>query len=112
MDKTWMNSNRLSKEHDKGVWEFVKFAVAHAEDPIRMTCPGLGCCYGGQVDGDQLAPYLLWFGIDRSYTCWNFHGEQINGNVESRCNMKYASNDDCTNTYDYDRVEEIAEALE
>src|SRR4051812_35363033 len=40
------------------------------------------------------------------------HGEKSNGNAESRCNRKYASNDDCTDTYDCDRVEEIAEALE
>src|SRR3954471_23851390 len=112
MDKTWMNSNRLSKEYEKGVWEFVKFAVVHAEDPIRMTCPFLGRCYGGKVDENQLASHLLRFGIDRSYTCWNLHGEKSNGNVESRYNTTYASNNDCTDTYDYDRVGEIAKALE
>ena len=36
MDKTWMHSNRLSKEYENGVLEFVKFAVEHAKDPIRM----------------------------------------------------------------------------
>src|ERR1051325_465661 len=40
------------------------------------------------------------------------HGEKSNGNVELRDNMTYASNENCTDTYDYDRVEEIAEALE
>jgi hypothetical protein len=40
------------------------------------------------------------------------HGEKSNENVESGYNTTYASNDDCTDTYDYDRVEEIAEALE
>src|SRR3954462_231554 len=112
MDKTWMNSNRLSKQYEKGVWEFVEFAVAHSEDPLRMPCPCLGCCYGGKVDGKQLGSHLLRFGIDRSYTCSTMHGEKSNGNAESRCNRKYASNDDCTDTYDCDRVEEIAEALE
>src|SRR4051812_46247927 len=107
-----MKSNRFSKEYEKGVSEFVKFAVAHVEDPSGMTCPCLGCCYGGQVDAVQLASHLLRFGIDKSYTCWNFHGEKSNGNVESRYNTTYASNDDCTYTYDYDRVEEIAKALE
>src|ERR1051325_4373915 len=113
MDKTWMNSNRLSKEYEKGVWEFVEFAVAHSKDPLRMPCPCLGCCYaGGKVDGNQLGSHLLRFGIDRSYTCWTMHGEKSTGNAESSCNRKYASNDDCTDTYDCDRVEEIAEALE
>src|SRR3954470_13930761 len=77
-----------------------------------MPCPCLGCCYWGKVDGNKLASHLLQFGIDRSYTCWTMHGEKSNGNVESRCNTKYASNDVFTDTYDYDRVEEIAEELE
>ena len=107
-----MYSNRLSKEYENGVSKFVKFAIAHAKDPNRMTCPCLSCCYGSQVDAVQLASHLLRYGIDRSYTCWNLHGEKSNENVESGYNTTYASNDDCTDTYDYDRVEEIAEALE
>ncbi|KAI5429726.1 hypothetical protein KIW84_034344 [Lathyrus oleraceus] len=79
-----MSSNRLSREYENGVSEFVKFAVAHAEDPSRMICPCLGCCYGKRVDAVQLTSHLIRHGIDRSYTY----------------------------TYDCDRVEEIAEALE
>ncbi|KAI5402887.1 hypothetical protein KIW84_050473 [Lathyrus oleraceus] len=81
MDNTWMSSNRLSREYENGVSEFVKFVVAHAEDPSRMICPCLGCCYGKRVDAVQLTSHLMRHGIDR-------------------------------NTYDCDRVEEIAEALE
>ncbi|KAI5435130.1 hypothetical protein KIW84_021816 [Lathyrus oleraceus] len=84
MDNTWMSSNRLSREYENGVSEFVKFAVAHAEDPSRMICPCLGCCYGKRIDAVQLTSYLMRHGIDRSYTY----------------------------TYDCDRVQEIAEALE
>src|SRR3954469_16581480 len=112
MDKTWMRSNRLSKEYEKGVWKFVEFAVAHSEDPLRMPCPCLGCYYGDKVDGKQLGSHLLRFGIDRSYTCWTMHGEKSNGNSGSSCNRKYASNDDCTDTYDCDRVEETASVRE
>src|ERR1051325_3010610 len=72
----------------------------------------LYCCYGNRVEAVQLALYLIWCGIDRSYTCWNMHGEKSNGNVESGDKRTYVSNDDCTDTYDYHRVEEIAEALE
>src|SRR3954471_3406674 len=62
MDKTWMRSNRLSKEYEKGVWEFVEFAVKHSEDPLRMPCPCLGCCYGGKVDGKQLGSH--YYGLE------------------------------------------------
>ena len=107
-----MYSNRLLKEYENEVSEFVKFAVAHAKDPSRITCPCLGCCYGKRVDAVQLTSHLIRYGIDRSYTCWNLHGEKSNGNVESGDNRTYASNDNCIDTYHYDRFEEIAEALE
>lgn len=49
-------------------------------------------------------------GIDRSYTCWILHDEISNKNdIE---NMTYVSNEYGTETYNCDRVEEIAEALE
>ena len=109
-----MSANRLSKEYENGVLEFVKFVVQHVEDPSRMKCPCLGCCYVGRVDADGLKSHLLRHGIDRSYKCWIFHGEKINENVEPRgkSNTTYASDDKDTETYDCDRVEEIAEALE
>ena len=107
-----MSSNRLSREYENGVLEFVKFAVAHAEDPSRMICPCLGCCYGKRVDAVQLTSHLMRHGIDRSYTCWNLHGEKSNENVEPGDSTTYASNYSGADTYDCDRVEEIAEALE
>src|ERR1051325_11806791 len=91
MDKTWMRSSRLSDDYEKGGSEFVKFAVAHAKDPSRITCPCLGCCYGKRVDAVQLTSHLIRYGIDRSYTCWNLHGEKSNGNVESGDNRTYAN---------------------
>ena len=114
MDKKWMCADRLSKEYENGVLEFVKFAVEHAEDPNRMKCPCLGCCYVGRVDADGLKSHLLMRGIDRSYTCWIFHGEKSIENVEPgvKSNATYVSDDNATDTYDCDRVEEIAEALE
>jgi len=107
-----MSSNRLSREYENGVSEFVKFVVAHAEDPSRMICPCLGCCYGKRVDAVQLTSHLMRHGIDRSYTCWNLHGEKSNENVEPGDSTTYASNYSGADTYDCDRVEEIAEALE
>ncbi|XP_058735867.1 uncharacterized protein LOC131607939 [Vicia villosa] len=115
MDKKWMNADRLSKEYENGVLEFVKFAVEHVKDAGRMKCPCLGCCYGGRVDADGLKSHLLTHGIDRSYKCWIYHGEKINENVEpgEKSNTTtYAPDDNDTDTYDCDRVKEIAEALE
>src|ERR1051325_7131631 len=114
MDKKWMYVDRLSKEYENGVIEFVKFVVEHAEDSIKMKCLCLGCCYVGRVDAHGLKLHLLMRGIDQSYTCWIFHGEKSSENVEPgvKSNATYASYDNATDTYDCDRVEEIAKALE
>ena len=79
-----MSSNRLSKEYDNGLLDFVNFAVEHAENPSRMKCACLGCCYGGRVDAIGLESHLLRNEIDRSYRCRIFHGEKSNENVEPR----------------------------
>src|SRR3954462_1464960 len=63
MDKTWMNSNRLSKEYEKGVWEFVEFAVANSKDPLRMPCPCLGCCYAW-VRLTGISWDLIYYGLE------------------------------------------------
>ena len=76
-----------------------------------MKCPCLGCCYGGRVDAVGLESHLLRNGIDRSYTCWIFHGEKSNRNVEPGDSTTYASDDNGRDTYDCDCVEEIVEAL-
>ena len=77
-----------------------------------MKCPCLACCFWGLVDAVGLKSHLLRYGIDRSYTCQIFHGEKSNKNVEPGDSTLYASDDNGTNTYDCDRVEEIAEELE
>ena len=44
----------------------------------------------------------------------DIHGEKSNENVEpgEKSSMAYASDDKDINTYDFDQVEEIADALE
>jgi hypothetical protein len=45
MDRTWMSANRMSKEYQDGVKEFVRVAVAHAKnkskDTSKIICPCL-----------------------------------------------------------------------
>ena len=112
MDKKWMSGNRLSKEYENGVLELVKFSVEQAEDANRMKCSCLSCCFIGRVDAVGLQSHLLRHGIDWSYTCWIFHGEKSYEYVEPGDSTKYDSEDNDTDTYDCDRVKEIAEALE
>jgi hypothetical protein len=111
MDKKWMSANWLSNEYEKGVEEFVKFVVKHAKDPSRIICPCLGCCYGGRVNGGALESHLRMNGIDRSYTFWTMHGV-TSKNVDLENNSKYVSDEFNANTYDCDRFEDMADAVE
>ncbi|CAK8541771.1 unnamed protein product [Lathyrus sativus] len=64
MDRKWMFSNRASKEYEDGVQEFVRFAIAHAEDTSKIICPCLKYCYT-----DVSANVLSYFGyIINKYT--------------------------------------------
>ena len=76
MNRKWMSANRLSKEYENGVKEFVEFAVKNAKDPNRVVCPCLKCCFGKRVREDELKGDLVWNGTDQSYTCWIRHGEK------------------------------------
>lgn len=76
MDRKWISANRLSKEYEIGVKEFVEFAVKNAKDPNRVVCPCLKCCFGKRVREDELEGHLVCNGIDQSYTCWIRHGEK------------------------------------
>ena len=55
--------------------EFVRFAIAHAEDTSKIICPCLECCYT-DVSANVLEDHLICNGIDKSYTCWIMHGEK------------------------------------
>jgi len=107
-----MFAHRFSKEYENGVEEFVKFVVKHVTDRNRIIRPCLGCCYGKRVNGDLLQNYLLGNEIDRSYTCWTMHGEMSNNNVDLGNNETSESNEFDTNTFYYDRVDEIVDVVE
>ena len=75
MDRKWMRASRLSKEYEDGVDEFVRFTVEHANDPTKIICPCLKCCYGRQNAPHIVKDHLFCYGIDKSYTVWTRHGE-------------------------------------
>ena len=43
MDKSWIIKDRLSKEYEEGVGEFIKLALENATDPSRVHCPCRKC---------------------------------------------------------------------
>lgn len=59
-----MSASRLSKEYGDGVEEFIRFAVEHAENHIRIICPCLKCCYSKVVNAYEFEEHLVCNGID------------------------------------------------
>ncbi|KAK7349812.1 hypothetical protein VNO77_07526 [Canavalia gladiata] len=84
-----MFANRLLDEYENGVKKFIKLAVDHAENPDKIICPCLSCCYSRRINVAELKDHLVCYGIDQSYTCWTRH-----------------------DTYEGDRINDIANAVE
>ncbi|CAK8566392.1 unnamed protein product [Lathyrus sativus] len=111
MDRKWMFASRASKEYEDGVQEFVRFAIAHAEDTSKIICPCLKCCYT-DVNANVLEDHLICNGIDKSYTCWIMHGEKKTKSTK-RSNGRDKSNDFEQDTnYEFDLVEEFVNVIE
>ena len=54
----------MSEQYGKGVKEFIDFAVEHASDPTRISCPCLRCWFGKRISPRDLEDHLVCNGID------------------------------------------------
>ncbi|XP_074364110.1 uncharacterized protein LOC141704846 [Apium graveolens] len=89
MDSNWVKANRMSKEYKHGVNDFCKHVGKHAKDIRFIKCPCLKCLNIIEVDGlNKLKEHLMCEGIDKTYTCWTYHGE----NKGERRSSKFDSN--------------------
>ena len=65
MDQKWMSSDRCSREYRDGVKEFIRFASKHTNNPNKILCPYLSCCYGKKISPLDLLDHLVCYGIDQ-----------------------------------------------
>ncbi|XP_074336484.1 uncharacterized protein LOC141673635 [Apium graveolens] len=90
MDRKWVNADRLSKEYKNGVKEFCKHVAKHVRDRRFILCPCKKCLNIVEVDGlDKLEEHLVCEGIDKTYTCWTYHGEKKGERRASNLNSNY-----------------------
>ncbi|KAK7308273.1 hypothetical protein VNO77_41875 [Canavalia gladiata] len=108
MDRKWMSANRLSDEYENGVKFFIKFAIDHAENPNKIICPCLSCCYSKRISVTKLEDHLVCYGIDQSYTCCTRHGETR----DDSSNLGNQEMHENTNTYEDDQIDEIENTVE
>ena len=76
MDRSWMNTSRITEQYEHGVEEFLQFAQSKAQ-PMwgKYFYPCVKCGNGKRQIVDDIRTRLICEGIIRSYTKWIWHGE-------------------------------------
>ncbi|XP_021851352.1 uncharacterized protein [Spinacia oleracea] len=77
MDRKWMLARCNSDEYEKGVEEFITFAIDHAEDLSRILCPCINCNNMVRHHVEDVRIHLVVNGIIQTYKCWIKHGETL-----------------------------------
>ncbi|KAK1370775.1 hypothetical protein POM88_036867 [Heracleum sosnowskyi] len=105
MDRNWVNADRLSKEYKNGVRDFCEHVAKHVKDTRFILCPCQKCLNIVEVDGiAKLEEHLRCDGIDKTYTCWTYHGENKGEYSSSNMKSKYQS-EDIMDTYVFGHTE-------
>ncbi|KAM6544118.1 hypothetical protein CsatB_008565 [Cannabis sativa] len=77
IDKSWINnSNRLSNDYESGALAFVERARQFVDSRGLVKCPCNKCVNVEFQTIDVLESHLFVNGFLRSYTNWNWHGEE------------------------------------
>lgn len=86
MDRSWMNANRLSEVYQKGVEEFLEFALKKLpKNEGKFYCPCVKCLNGNRLQFEEIRNHLICYGICQTYTKWIWHGDSLNiTNVSER----------------------------
>ncbi|XP_021822084.1 uncharacterized protein LOC110763563 isoform X4 [Prunus avium] len=89
MDKTWMSKDRMSKEYEDGVEQFIVFAISHASNPKLIKCPCQVCGNLMFETPKGIRDHMFIRGVDQSYKIWSWHGEvaDIGGTTSREVNF-------------------------
>lgn len=77
MDKSWMFADRLSKEYDDGVKNFMRFALFHVRDPNHILCLCVRSANLKFQTKKVIKYHLYCNGINPTYINWHWHGEEL-----------------------------------
>lgn len=77
MDRSWINSNRLSDEYQNGITEFLEFVKENNPDTTMYLCPCNRCLNMVKKNVDDIRDDLICDGFLKSYTHWRWHGETL-----------------------------------
>jgi len=80
MDRSWINTPRISDAYEKGVEEFIQFAEHNAvscNNGVRIRCPCVNCLNGRILIVSEIREHFLCDGFLKNYTTWTWHGELL-----------------------------------
>jgi Transposase-associated domain len=82
-DKSWMQiSHRASTEYEEGINSFLDYAFGKLGHPNTIRCPYSKCCNVKFKTREHVKYDLFQFGILKSYTNWDHHGELLEENID------------------------------
>ncbi|CAN1725588.1 hypothetical protein LINPERHAP1_LOCUS152, partial [Linum perenne] len=79
MDKSWINTLRLSPEYMTGLESFLNFAFSNNNDGGQIVCPCPKCGFKKWLCRDDVYEHLLRKPFPPGYTVWDRHGKRLYG---------------------------------
>ena len=80
MDRSWINTPRISDAYKKVVEEFIQFAehnVVSCNNGVRIRFHCVNCLNGRILSVSEIREHLLCDGFLKNYTTWMWHGELL-----------------------------------
>ena len=80
MDRSWINTPWISDAYEKGVDEFIQFAlhnVVSFNNGVRIRRPCVNCLNGRILSVSEIREHHLCDGFLKIYTTWTWHGELL-----------------------------------
>ena len=79
MDRSWIRKGvrKFSKEHMKGVDDFMAFVRANFSNDADILCPCCECLNRSRKAQGRVEDHLLLNGMSSTYDRWIHHGEPL-----------------------------------
>jgi len=99
MDRSWINTSRISDVYEKGVEDFFEFAKRNrAGRNGRYYCPCVNCVNLKGLDIELIREHVLCDGFLKNYTTWTWHGEVLDlpyASEQDQCEHSKLYSEDC-----------------
>ncbi|XP_073037636.1 uncharacterized protein [Primulina eburnea] len=119
MDKSWIHSDRRSKQYEEGVELFIRGCLENLHiDPNLIHCPCCKCKNLKKRPAKSIREHLYFHGFIQNYVNWIWHGEfaesdKVNWSSNKEPIGNYHGQFETTNMYEaaYDNYIENPEAF-